>query len=303
MILLGRLLDNLSLFRGGRASSGLRPFRAQTENELRALARRRVLYFPNPGNAGDSLIAAGTYQALRRCGIPLVLADLDSPVDGATLLLGGGGNLVPYYDHIATALARFHGRAARLVLLPHTIRGHEALLAQLDGSCTLLCRDRPSLDHLRAVNPRIDARLRHDMALHLDAPGLLADPVLAARARPVWEARLAAAGLSPALLSRPEGVSLLRLDVETTAAAPWSDGDVSAIFMLGTGPEEAPIAAWCLLKSVSLAQRIVTDRLHVAIAAALLGVPCDLHDNIYGKNAAVYDHSLRGFACLRFVAG
>jgi exopolysaccharide biosynthesis predicted pyruvyltransferase EpsI len=38
---------------------------------------------------------------------------------------------------------------------------------------------------------------------------------------------------------------------------------------------------------------VATDRLHVGIGAALLGKTCRLHDNSYGKNRAVYDHSIR----------
>ncbi len=39
---------------------------------------------------------------------------------------------------------------------------------------------------------------------------------------------------------------------------------------------------------------IRTDRLHVAIAGALLGKRVLLHDNSYGKNRAVWEHSVAG---------
>jgi exopolysaccharide biosynthesis predicted pyruvyltransferase EpsI len=62
---------------------------------------------------------------------------------------------------------------------------------------------------------------------------------------------------------------------------------------LGTSPATAPRSAWCFLEFIRTAPPIVTDRLHVAIGAALLGKTCALHDNSYGKNAAVYRHSLK----------
>src|SRR5690625_2556576 len=60
----------------------------------------KVFYVPNPGNAGDSLIAAATFQVLRQAGIRWKLLDHRqvSPTKDCTLLYGGGGNLVRYYD-------------------------------------------------------------------------------------------------------------------------------------------------------------------------------------------------------------
>lgn len=39
---------------------------------------------------------------------------------------------------------------------------------------------------------------------------------------------------------------------------------------------------------------IRTNRLHVGIVGALLGKRVVLHDNSYGKNRAVWEHSLAG---------
>jgi predicted O-methyltransferase YrrM len=58
--------------------------------------------------------------------------------------------------------------------------------------------------------------------------------------------------------------------------------------------EDAMLTAWCFLQSIRELRAIQTDRLHVAIGAALCGVQCELHDNLYGKNRAVYQHSLAG---------
>jgi exopolysaccharide biosynthesis predicted pyruvyltransferase EpsI len=77
---------------------------------------------------------------------------------------------------------------------------------------------------------------------------------------------------------------------------PTNDLDVSDEFMIGVGPDMAPVAAWGFLRTIELARSITTDRLHLGIAAALPGAPCTLRDNSHGKNAAVYGHSpLAGF--------
>lgn len=269
---------------------------------LAGLRGTPLLFFPNPGNAGDSLIAVATAAAFARNGVRATTIGLDAPVEGGVVLLGGGGNLIPLYHQIAEAIARFAGRARRLVLLPHTIRGNEATLQRLDASCTIFCRDAPSLAHVRAVRPDVDARLAHDMAFHLDAAALLEDGSLVARAAPVWKAALAKHGIDAAKLRDPAGINLSRLDSESRLDEPRSDIDISHVFTFGTEPEAAPLGAWCLLKTISEARLVITDRLHVALGAALLGVPCRFYDNSYGKNAAVYRHSLAGrFANVRLM--
>lgn len=269
--------------------------------ELRGTA---VLFFANPGNAGDSLIAAATWQAFARNGIEAAQIGLEAKVDDRVVLLGGGGNFIPLYREITDAIASFAGQARKIVILPHTIRGNEVVLRQMDARYTVFCRDERSFGHVRSIQPALDVRLSHDMAFHLDAPALLRDAALAARAEPRWRKALAEAGVDEATLGRPEGVDLRRVDVESAVERPRSDIDISEAFRFGTGADQAPVAAWCFLKSISVARQIVTDRLHVAIGAALLGTPCRLHDNSYGKNAAVYRHSLAGrFPNVTFVAG
>jgi exopolysaccharide biosynthesis predicted pyruvyltransferase EpsI len=271
------------------------------ERFLAQLRGTPVLFFPNPGNAGDALISAATLAAFARNGVDATAIDLDAAVEGRVVVLGGGGNFIPLYHQIAEAIGRFAGRAHRLVLLPHTIRGNEATLQKLDTTCTIFCRDEPSYGHVRAIRPDIDVRIAHDMAFHLDAAAFLADAALAERAAPLWRAALAKHGIDEARLRDPKGIMLCRLDRESRSQPPRSDLDISHVFTFGTGPAQAPLGAWCFLKTISLARRIVTDRLHVAIGAALLGVPCRFYDNSYGKNEAVYRRSMAGrFASVRF---
>jgi exopolysaccharide biosynthesis predicted pyruvyltransferase EpsI len=285
-----------------RNRSVLRSLRADIERFLAEFRGTPILFFPNPGNAGDSLIAVATLEAFARNGVDATVIGLDAAVEGRLVLLGGGGNLIPLYPQIAEAIGRFAGRARRLVLLPHTIRGNEAALQRLDTTCTIFCRDEPSVGHVRAVRPDLDVRLSHDMAFHIDAGKFLADEALTARAAPLWRAALTKHGIDETKLRDPRGVNLCRLDAESRLRPPRSDMDISHAFTFGTGPAEARLGAWCLLKTISVARLIVTDRLHVAIGAALLGVPCRFHDNSYGKNEAVYRQSIAGrFSTVRFV--
>lgn len=282
-----------------RENRVLAPLRTTIDSFLQEFQSAPILYYPNPGNAGDSLIAAATLEAFRRNGVKARAIGLEDAVEGEVVFLGGGGNLIPLYHQMAAAFDAFVGRARRLVLLPHTIRGSERVLGRLDPTCTIFCRDRPSYNHVLSARPSLDVRLAHDMAFHLDAAGFLRDGRLRRQGAPLWRAKLGASGLDKAALRAV--VNLSRLDVESRLRIPQSDADISHLFTFGTAPEQARLGAWCFLKTISLAARIVTDRLHVGIGAALLGVPCDLYDNSYGKNAAVYEYSLAGrFANVRF---
>lgn len=280
----------------------LSPLRSQVENMLRQYRGQTVLYHPNPGTGGDSLLATGTYHAFARSGVEFKPIGLDANVEGRTVFLGGGGNFVPMYDHIRSAYEAFLGRAKQIILLPHTIRGNEDMLLRLNDRCVLFCRDQESFLHVRSANSSLNVVLGHDMAFHIDVRKLFGDRRLVTAGRRVLRDKLASVGLTENELRSWPSVDMLRTDAESAIGEPRTDVDISMLFMLGVWPHEAPLAAWCFLKAIRSADHINTDRLHVGIGAALLGVPCTLRDNSYGKNAAVYRHSLGSFPSLRFVS-
>lgn len=275
-------------------SPALHDLRHSMQHFLRAFSGQPVLFYPNPGNAGDSLIAAGEYAAFRRADIRNTQVDFGSDVTGGTVFLGGGGNLVPMYESTRLAFDRFLGKAARIVLLPHTVRGHEDLLARLDATCTIFCRDEASFAHVSAHAPRAIVHLAHDMAFHVEASDLLSDPAIAQAGEPLFAARLARANLTADLLGLKPVVHFMRTDGEAAPGRGGTDADISALFDFGVSPSQAELASWCLLKAISLARAVRTDRLHVGIASALLGKDGTLLDNSYGKNAAIHAHSLSG---------
>ena len=154
--------------------------------------------------------------------------------------------------------------------------------------------------YARNLNPALDCRSGHDMAFHCDAFQFLNDPVILRKAYPKLDADLARHGTSLLELSKLDCVRLMRRDREALDLNCQSDLDVSTAFGEASDGATARVISWCLLKTVSVARRIVTDRLHVAIAAALLERPCELLDNAYNKNRSVYEHSLSGFPNLSF---
>ena len=264
--------------------------RTSMESYLRQFSGQQILYHPNPGNGGDSLIALGTYEAFRRAGIDYKLIDLDAPVEGQIVFLAGGGNLIPLYPDIANAYKRFFGRAARIIMLPHTIRAHDELLASLDERCTIFCREAESYTHVTRVNTRAEVYLEHDMACHLNPYEFVNDPENIEKYESIVTEKLSSKGLD--LASTPM-VNFFRVDVESARQNKASDMDISNEYHFGVWPDNARRGSWCMLKTVAMATFVQTDRLHVAIACALMGTPCLLYDNSYGKNGGIYRHSLR----------
>lgn len=268
---------------------------------LREFRNSEVLYLPNSGNAGDSLISTATMQCFRRLNISYQAITLDAKVDGRTVILGGGGNFIPLYATIRNALERFAGRAKRIVLLPHTIRGNEDILSSLPSETLLICREIPSYDHVVSVNPKCEVALAHDMAFHLDPEELLANDPDAAEFQNVFVTKLAEAGTIPAALSKKPEMRFFRLDGESTGKHGAGDIDISSLFEFGVWPRNSERSSWCFLEAIRTSQAVVTDRLHVAIGSAMLNKPCRLYDNSYGKNKEVYRHSLRRWSSVDFV--
>ncbi len=273
--------------------------RAPAAELLKRFEGKQVVYWPNPGNAGDSLIATGTLHALEKSNVEYRLWEVGTDIAGCDVLLAGGGNLVPIYSQMKPALERFLGRAKTITILPHTIRGNTELLGLLDASCTVCCRDKVSYDHVRKFSPRAEVLQAHDMAFHCDVDRIFQNAALEKTMEPVLAKILATAGLSLARIGELPSVDFLRTDRESTVRWPQTDADISWLFAFGTVPGKAIAAAWCLLKVIRAARHINTDRLHVAIGCALTGTPCTLRDNSYGKNGQVFDHSLRAFPNVR----
>lgn len=260
-----------------------------------------VLFARQPGNAGDCLIAAGTFQLFDRLGLSWRSVPISVSPDrtaGRVIFLSGGGNLAHDYPHIRDFIARHHRSAQEIVLLPHTVAGNEALLAELGRNVLLIARETRSFHHLLRHAPGARAALSHDLALDLDLERLRR-----AVGRIELVNRRDMRGVAGHLKRRirlgvpaPGPVlNAFRTDSESRGA-PLAEGnfDVSQLFA-ATGPAWLHnVVARRFLGILARHREIRTDRLHVCIGALLLGKSVVFHDNSYGKNRAVYEHSLKG---------
>jgi exopolysaccharide biosynthesis predicted pyruvyltransferase EpsI len=264
-----------------------------------------VFYQPTPGNAGDSVIHIGIYQAFRRAGVPMKMRYERSNIDDSTLFLGGGGNIVPIYKEFREFLLNndILKRVERLIIFPHTIRANEDLLELMDPRVTIFCRDPESYAHVSKYASTPHVYIDHDMAFHVDMETFYVDTLPYTDVGGLYAKAMKEAGGEIRLSNVGTPANFLRTDGETTGRKLPSDNlDISKIFQFGTWPENAHKAAWCFFEAIRQSSHVTTDRLHVAVACSLLDKPCTFLDNSYGKNSTIFRHSVRKYSsCVEMV--
>ena len=273
-------------------------------------------YWPNEGNLGDYLIAEATRQLFRKMGIkwkeynPHHIPE----EEGYAVVYGGGGRFVSHWggmnlfeEHLTRS------QVQRCVILPHSIHGVDSFVRALDERHTVVCRTRQTLAYCRVLNVRAEFMLAHDLGLALH-PGQLPAwprnelelPHEADEEAAVQYALLSGGGEPHAWFRmrratvRPPGAArkiafLLRTDAERSIAVQVKYAyDLSLLY--SGSCRETPYSAMLVRLMADLLRYpdvVVTDRLHVAIMAMLVGREVYMLDNDYGKLSGVYEVSLK----------
>ena len=242
----------------------------------------------NPGNAGDSLIALGTLLLLDSLGLRVSIHQPQESFDvNDRIFYGGGGNFVPYYKACREFFMR-NRHVRQLVLLPHTVNGQRDILQQLPANVILFAREQRSFRHLtRCMTYPDNARIDHDLAF---AIGPTAIRALIGSERPESSGTLHA----------------YRRDREaTTIVIPPDNRDISAICRLPGNTQTLNgivNSSAAMLNAIAPYETVKTNRLHVAIASALMGKQTILSRNSYFKNKQIYKYSLKPhFQNIKFV--
>lgn len=224
------------------------------EETLPKLVQGQVSYVAGKGNAGDALIAAATGQVLDRLGIVVG--------SEGTVLVAGGGGLIPRYDCMAKTLAKVP-RDKKVIILPSTVAGYWQLLGEF-RNLTLLAREEVTLSLARMNGIR--TLLCEDAAFSFDySPWTGGEGTLVA----------------------------MRADAERSGRPlPENNRDVSLESTGWWGLHNSMIAARKFVQTISRHAMIDTDRCHVAIVGAMLGKQVTLRPGNYHKNRSVWSASL-----------
>lgn len=240
---------------------------------LNGYLSKDIIYIPNPGNAGDSLIAMGTLQLFAKVGINYTIGNFYESYKGKTIFYAGGGNLVGLYKECYNFLNK-NKKNNEIVLLPHTVKDVDGLLTTFDSNVKIICREYVSYVYVHSCMkyPK-NVLLSKDMALYIT-------------------------GLET--YSNIKGIgeeNCFRLDCEKTSISiPSENIDISTVFEVPNNVDQPEIinkVCHSVFEYLSRFEVINTNRLHVAIAGGMIGKKVNLYRNIYYKNKAVFDYSLK----------
>lgn len=250
-------------------------------SELRHI--NNFTYIPNPGNMGDMLIAFATLNFFDMHNIPYKL--YDGGID-KNIVYGGGGIWTKDYEKEWSRFLPLFQKAKKIIILPSSFNNCQKLIDILDEKFIIFCREQQSYDYLMSKKTKAKIILDHDMAFRITEKTLKR------------ELQVGPDEIRIANKLRHKKVNKVawftRTDCEC-AGNYKSDMDLSSY---AYGSETAPrqwinASAMLMLETVARARTVITDRLHVAIAASLVSSDVYMLDNTYGKLSAVYEHSMK----------
>ena len=138
------------------------------KNFLEKYKNKKIIYIPNPGNAGDSLIAYGTIQTFDKIGLNYEIGNIDEKYNNEILFFAGGGNLVGLYSDCKKFILN-NKNNNEIVILPHTIKDEDELLKSLDDNIKIICREKKSFDYVSSlIKNKQNVFLSKDMAFYID---------------------------------------------------------------------------------------------------------------------------------------
>ena len=277
-------------------------------------------YYPNPGNAGDSLIGCATLQFFNDNNLSYdIVLDTNFSAKGKTVVYGGGGNFGGDNSRVGKFIDQSYRTAKNVVVLPHTIYGADKILSKLEGNCHIICREMVSYEYVKNTAKDANVYLHDDMVFMCDIKRLLNKPkkinFLPYIIKEFWHKVIGNKdfdfGLSlKGYLSfnkffknnkvthdqKNKVLNAFRIDVEKTSdIVPEGNIDLSAILELSScEPSLSKYACYYFLDEINKYDEVRTNRLHIAIAAACLGKKVKLYANNYFKIRAIYEYSMAG---------
>ncbi|MDR0595543.1 MAG: polysaccharide pyruvyl transferase family protein [Puniceicoccales bacterium] len=243
-------------------------------------------YVPNPGNTGDMLIAKSTIDFFDAKGLEYKMFD-GKPAD--FIVYGGGGIWLSAYRGSWLKWLNLFKSAKKVIILPSSFWNCDELINVLDERFVVFCREEKSYKYLLDGKTKAKIILDHDMAFRC-SKNALCNKITATEQDKAAFAHV---------LDKVEKIKgskvayFMRTDCES-AKHFGTDLDLSSC-MHGsefTTKERMSSGAAVMLSTVDNFDVIVTDRLHVAIASALMGKQVYMLDNSYGKLSGVYKHSM-----------
>jgi len=233
----------------------------------------RFQWILNPGNAGDGIIAAGTRRLFDEAGLSYHITTRDNITAGMPAVYGGGGAWCRAFGIGPEIVRQIAPIAGSVIVLPSTFEKEKLLLVRGLPNLFLYGRDQYSVKIAREAG--FSTAFAPDLAFHCTIP-------------PLHEC----GGKGVLAAFRRDRIGTVSVP-ELTAIGANKIQDISR-----EGTHESDDQ---LLRQISRFDTVHTDRLHVAIAAAMTGRDTWLYPNGdgYRKNVDLFQATLRHFSNCR----
>jgi pyruvyl transferase EpsO len=284
-----------------------------------------LLDYPQYANAGDVLIWAGTREYLAQLGIVVRYQERHDRYSATVLrarhpsgpiLLQGGGNFgdrwPPHQAFRERVIADFPDR--RIIQLPQTMEMSQETAVRVRDvyarhpRLTILLRDSVSMRSAESLLSGLDVRFCPDLAFGYSParpPRPVVDVVEVKR-------RDSESVVAESLFRHEESISTTVTDwaLSRSTAVRWRMINGPGALSRGLGHRvtvlhgldvRPPYGSWTRLvlhdaeRTIGQGRVVVTDRLHAAVLAALMGIPVVARDNVNGKVSAIVGDYLGQF--------
>jgi exopolysaccharide biosynthesis predicted pyruvyltransferase EpsI len=249
------------------------------ENLFKSFLGKKIMVLLHHGNRGDGLIQEGTRTLLRKSGIAYKEFSFPKDTRGDILLISGCGAFSDDWDSGIKYTKRYLDFFDRIYILPASYDAASSkirfFLSGLSKKIFLYCREHDSFDKVKAIVPfRENIFLDNDMGFYIDYN--------------MWKKD--GQGILMAFRNDKERNREIMSQLTIMAykmQALLLPGRTNTDVMQGTHNE------WeRALEMISKFEKIYTDRVHVAIAAALLGKKTYIYPNANHIVRGVYEYSL-----------
>lgn len=235
---------------------------------------KNIIYIPNPGNAGDQLIAYATIQILQELNINFTFGNIKTVYNNKIIFYGGGGNFIGIYKDFYKFLVHNMYTGNHIVLLPHTVKDEDDVIRCLGDNIKIICRELVSYKYVYSIiKNKSNVYLSKDLAFHVKGIKVDADT--------------------------SEGTcNVFRNDVEKTYKRHKDNIDLSQTLYKINDDNNIEIfkeVSMSIFKYLSKYEVINTNRLHIAIVGSMLNKKVNFYNNSYYKNRAVYEYSMKEF--------
>ena len=284
---------------------------------------KNIIYRANEGNLGDCVIAYAQNYMMQTAKIDccqllspyaVEIKDYDNnyiacdrrllqPFD---FVYGGGGLWTCHYNYSKILKMYMQRRNMRsCTILPSSFWRCDDAIKSFDERFTVFCREKQSYDYCKSLNSKARFLLHDDAAFWLDAQMLDANQ-LKHEDIALQQMKNAFQKIDIFLQNNAnQAVGLfMRNDAEKTqclsAKNSFDASSLCNVSGLRIDKHVQKQGALLLSKAVMPFKKIVTNRLHIAIVAALLGKEVAVYNNDYGKLNAIYRQSLHRFSNVQF---